>query len=71
MIVGYDRQEIELIIEALKSTAKASEEVSKHYKDALKEHPEQKQWLKVIGKAEGRRELAGTIIEKLSKLIQD
>ena len=71
MIVGYDRQEIELIIEGLKSTAKASEEVSKHYQDALKENPEQKQWLKVIGKAEGRRELAGTIIEKLSKLIQD
>lgn len=69
MIVGFDRNELELIIDDLRFTAKAQADVAKHYEAALQQHPEQKQWLKVIGSAEGRGRLAEEIIEKLNALI--
>lgn len=70
MIVGFDRNELELIIDDLKFTAKAQADVAKHYESSLQQHPEQTQWLKVIGEAEGRGKLAQQIIDKLSKLIE-
>ena len=70
MIVGFDRNEIELIIDDLKFTAKAQADIAKHYESSLQEHPEQTQWLKVIGSAEGRGRLAQEIVEKLSALIE-
>lgn len=71
MIVGYDKQQIEMIIDDLKFTVKSSKEVATHYKEALQEHPEQVQWNKVIGRAEGRAALAEEIINKLNELIQE
>jgi hypothetical protein len=65
------KQEIERIIDELKFTVGASNKVAEHYKCSFKEHPNQTQWLKPIGKAIGRAELAQQIIDKLSALIQE
>ena len=70
MIVGFDRNELELIINDLRFTAKSQADIAKHYESSLQQHPEQTQWLKVIGSAEGRGRLAQEIIEKLSALIE-
>ena len=70
MIVGYDAQQIEMIIADLEFTAKSSKEVAAHYEEALLKSPEQVQWNKVIGKAEGRAILAQEIINKLRELIK-
>ena len=70
MIVGYDAQQIEMIIADLEFTAKSSKEVATHYEEALQKSPEQVQWNKVIGKAEGRATLAQEIINKLRELIK-
>lgn len=70
MIVGYDAQQIEMIIADLEFTAKSSKEVATHYEEALRKSPEQVQWNKVIGKAEGRATLAQEIINKLRELIK-
>jgi signal recognition particle subunit SEC65 len=70
MIVGYDAQRIERIIDDLEFTAKASKDVATHYEEALRKSPEQVQWNRVIGKSKGRAELAQEIINKLRELIQ-
>lgn len=70
MIVGFDKQEIELLIDDLRCTVKMSKEVAEHYQKALQEKPEQTQWLRVIGRAQGRGALAQEVIDKLSKLIE-
>ncbi len=71
MIVGYDKQQIEMIIKDLKFTVESSNSVATHYREALQERPEQLQWRRVIRQAEGRATLAQEIIKKLNKLIQD
>jgi hypothetical protein len=71
MIVGNAKIEIERIIDDLKFTVGASSEVAEHYKRSFEEHPNQTQWLKPIGKAIGRAELAQQVIDKLNALIQE
>ena len=70
MIVGYDVQRIEEIIDDLEFTVKASENVATHYEEALQKSPEQVQWNKVIGQSKGRAALAQEIINKLRELIE-
>lgn len=70
MIVGFDKQEIELLIDDLRCTVRASKEVAEHYKKAIQEKPKQTHWLVVIGRAQGRSALAQEVIDKLSKLIE-
>ena len=70
MIVGYDAQQIEEIIDGLEFTVKASKNVATHYEEALRKSPEQVQWNKVIGQSEGRARLAQEIIDKLKELIE-
>lgn len=71
MIVGDSKLEIKSIIDDLKFTVSASKRIAESYQASLQEHPEQTQWLQVIGKAKGRGELAQQIIDKLNKLIQE
>lgn len=70
MIIGFDKYKLEEIIDDLKFTVKSSKEVATHYEEALRKNPEQVQWNKVIGKAEGRAVLAQEIINKLRELIK-
>lgn len=70
MIVGFDKQEIEQIIDDLKFTVENQKKIAEHYQKALQEKPKQIQWLGVIGRAQGRGALAQEIIDKLSKLIE-
>lgn len=70
MIVGYDKQEIELIIDDLRFTVKNQKKIAEHYQKALQDNPKQTQWLGVVGRAKGRSALAQEIIDKLSKLIE-
>ena len=69
MIVGFDKQEIELLIEDLRFTVSSAERIVKHYEAALQRQPEQTQWLKVIGRTKGRADLAQYVINKLSEII--
>lgn len=64
-----DKIALEELINDLEFTVRASNSNKKYYEDALKKHPNQIQWLKVIGRAEGRIALAEQIIEKLNVLV--
>lgn len=70
MIIGYDKLQIEEIINDLEFTVKSSKDVATHYEEALRKSPEQVQWNKVIGESEGRARLAQEIINKLRELIE-
>lgn len=70
MIVGYDAQQIEMLIADLEFTAKASKEVATYYEEALRKSPEQVQWNRVIGKSKGRAALAQEVINRLRELIK-
>ena len=70
MIIGFDKYKLEEINDDLEFTVKSSTEVATHYEEALQKSPEQVQWNKVIGRAEGRAALAQEIVNKLRELIK-
>ena len=70
MIIGFDKDKLEELIDDLEFTVKSSKEVATHYEESLRKSPKQVQWNRVIGKAEGRAALAQEIINKLRELIK-
>ena len=63
------KTELESIINDLEFTVKSQRNIKKQYEDSLKKRPEQTQWLKVIGRAEGYIKMGEQVFKKLNEIV--